>query len=124
MAPLYPTAAAVSDMDSKQYVNWFRHSSPYINAYRGKVFVILLPGEAVAHDNFWNIANDITLLNSLGVKLVLVHGARPQIDQALQTAGIETELLEKITSQMHNTVRVTDAATLEIIKQVVGKLRI
>lgn len=111
-------------MDSKQYVNWFRHSSPFINAYRGKVFVILLPGEAVAHENFWNIANDITLLNSLGVKLVLVHGARPQIDAALLAAGIETELLEKITSQMHNTIRVTDAATLEIIKQVVGKLRI
>jgi amino-acid N-acetyltransferase len=111
-------------MDSIQYVNWFRHSTPYINAYRGRVFVILLPGEALAHQNFWNIANDLTLLNSLGVKLVLVHGARPQIDEALVAAGIETELLEKVTHQMHNTVRVTDAATLEIIKQVVGKLRI
>jgi amino-acid N-acetyltransferase len=111
-------------MDIKQYVNWFRHSSPYINAYRGKVFVILLPGEALAHENFWNIAHDLTLLNSLGVKLVLVHGARPQIEQALQLAGIQTELLEKVTHAMHNTIRVTDAATLEIIKQVVGKLRI
>lgn len=107
-------------MDSKPYVNWFRHSSPYINAYRGKVFVILLPGEALAHENFWNIAHDLTLLNSLGVKLVLVHGARPQIEDALRAAGIETELLDKARSQ----VRVTDAATLEIIKQVVGKLRI
>ena len=111
-------------MDSKLYVNWFRHSSPYINAYRGKVFVILLPGEALAHENFWNIAHDITLLNSLGVKLVLVHGARPQIEQTLQNAGIETELLDKLTGQLHSSVRVTDAATLEIIKQVVGKLRI
>ena len=111
-------------MDSKLYVNWFRHSSPYINAYRGKVFVILLPGEALAHDNFWNIAHDITLLNSLGVRLVLVHGARPQIGKALQQAGIETELLDKVTGQLHSSVRVTDADTLEIIKQVVGKLRI
>ena len=78
--------------DTKQYVSWFRHSSPYINAYRGKVFVILLPGEALAHDNFHNIAHDITLLNSLGVKLVLVHGARPQIDQALQAAGLKANL--------------------------------
>src|SRR3989338_9012268 len=107
-------------MDIKQYVNWFRHSTPYINAYRGKVFVILLPGEALAHDNFWNIANDLTLLNSLGVKLVLVHGARPQIEQALSEAGIQTELLEKVTHQMHNTIRVTDADTLEAIKRVVG----
>src|SRR5690606_14965968 len=86
----------------------------------GKVFVILLPGEALAHENFWNIAHDLTLLNSLGVKLVLVHGARPQIDEALRAAGIETELLDKARSQ----VRVTDATTLEIIKQVVGRLRI
>jgi amino-acid N-acetyltransferase len=111
-------------MDSKQYVNWFRHSSPYINAYRGKVFVILLPGEALAHDNFWNIAHDITLLNSLGVKLVLVHGARPQIEKALLDAGMETELLDKVTGTLHSAVRVTDAATLDIIKQVVGRLRI
>src|SRR5690554_5768383 len=119
-----PGTVNVSTIDSQDYVNWFRHSSPYINAYRGKVFVILLPGEALAHDNFWNIANDLTLLNSLGVKLVLVHGARPQIEAALEQAGIETELLEKVTSQMRNQVRVTDATTLEIIKQVVGKQRI
>lgn len=110
--------------DLQQYVNWFRHSSPYINAYRGRVFVILLPGEAIAHDNFWNIAHDITLLNSLGVKLVLVHGARPQIGRALVEAGIETELLDKVTNQLHASIRVTDAATLDIIKQVVGRLRI
>lgn len=111
-------------MDIKQYVNWFRHSTPYINAYRGKVFVILLPGEAIVHDNFWNIAHDLTLLNSLGVKLVLVHGARPQIEQALLAAGIETELLKKVTGQMHNIVRITDAASMDVIKQSVGRVRI
>ncbi len=111
-------------MDLTQYVKWFRHSTPYINAYRGKVFVILLPGEAIKHDNFWNIAHDITLLNSLGVKLVLVYGARPQIEAALTANGLTATLHEKITGQMRNTVRITDAASLEIIKQVVGKLRI
>ena len=79
-------------IDLQQYVNWFRQSTPYINAYRGKVFVILLPGEALAHDNFFNIAHDITLLNSLGVKLVLVHGARTQIEAALAAAGHTTEM--------------------------------
>ena len=111
-------------MDIKQYVNWFRHSTPYINAYRGKVFVILLPGEALAHDNFWNIAHDLTLLNSLGVKLVLVYGARPQIDAALTEAGYSIEMLEKITGQIHNTVRITDAKSLDLIKGVIGRLRI
>ncbi|MES2626868.1 MAG: amino-acid N-acetyltransferase [Pseudomonadota bacterium] len=111
-------------MDLTQYVNWFRHSTPYINAYRGKVFVILLPGEAILHDNFWNIAHDITLLNSLGVKLVLVYGARPQINAALEAKGLNAEMQEMVTSQMRNTVRITDAASLDVIKHVVGKLRI
>lgn len=110
-------------MDLTHYVNWFRHSTPYINAYRGKVFVILLPGEALAHDNFFNIAHDITLLNSLGVKLVLVYGARPQIESTLAVAGLRTEMREKVTGQLRNTVRITDAASLELIKGVVGRLR-
>ncbi len=110
--------------DTKQYVSWFRHSSPYINAYRGKVFVILLPGEALAHNNFHNIAHDITLLNSLGVKLVLVHGARPQIDQALKTAGLKADLREEPSGKLHRPLRVTDIESLTHIKKVVGQLRI
>lgn len=111
-------------MDLKQYVNWFRQSTPYINAYRGKVFVILLPGEAISHDNFWNIAHDITLLNSLGVKLVLCFGARSQVDAALVKAGVITQTENIITHQVHSKMRVTDMQTLDVIKQVVGKLRI
>jgi len=114
----------MDEMDSKQYVNWFRQSTPYINAYRGKVFVILLPGEAIGHDNFWNIAHDITLLNSLGVKLVLCFGARQQIDSALAKANIVSDTHDIVTHQVHNKMRVTDSATLDVIKQVVGKLRI
>ena len=110
--------------DTKQYVSWFRHSSPYINAYRKKVFVILLPGEAIAHENFHNIAHDITLLNSLGVKLVLVHGARPQITQALNEAGLETNLQEEPSGQIHRQLRVTDINSLTHIKRVVGQMRI
>lgn len=110
--------------NTKQYVSWFRQSSPYINAYRGKVFVILLPGEAVAHENFHNIAHDITLLNSLGVKLVLVHGARPQIDAALEAAGLKVDLREEPRGKLHRQLRVTSIESLAHIKQVVGQLRI
>lgn len=99
-----------------QYIDWFRHSSSYINAHRKKVFVVLLTGEAVAHDNFSNIVHDITLLHSLGVKLVLVHGARPQINQALDQAGLEV--------RYHNALRITDADGLHAIKQVVGGMSI
>ena len=99
--------------DNTQYVKWFRQSSSYINAYRGKVFVIMLPGEALAHDNFSNIAHDINLLNSLGVKLVLVHGARPQIDAALKAAGLSDEKHDDVQGDLHHRLRVTDAASLE-----------
>ncbi len=99
-----------------QYIDWFRNSSSYINAHRKKVFVMLLPGEAIAHSNFNNIVHDITLLHSLGVKLVLVHGARPQINAALEGAGIE--------STYHKGLRITDAISLQIIKQIVGALSI
>ncbi|MEX2130312.1 MAG: amino-acid N-acetyltransferase [Pseudohongiellaceae bacterium] len=99
-----------------QYIEWFRYSSAYINAHRNKVFVILLTGEAQADRNFSNIVYDISLLNSLGVKLVLVHGARPQISAALLTAGIE--------SRYHKNLRITDSDSLMITKQVVGQLSI
>lgn len=99
-----------------EYIDWFRHSSSYINSHRKKVFVVLLPGEAIAHENFNNIVHDITLLHSLGVKLVLVHGSRPQIDASLESAGIE--------STYHKGLRITDAISLQLIKQIIGALSI
>lgn len=98
------------------YVKWFRHSSPYINAHRGKTFVLMLPGEALVHANYGNIIYDIALLSSLGVRLVVVHGARPQIDARLNEAGIE--------SQFHRNLRVTDAGNLEKVTQAIGQARI
>ncbi|MEH6579544.1 MAG: amino-acid N-acetyltransferase [Amphritea sp.] len=98
-----------------QYVNWFRHSSPYINAHRGKTFVLMLGGEALADDNFANIIHDIALLNSLGVKLVLVHGSRPQIEKKLHQQQIKTRL--------HHHMRVTDTDTLQCVIEATSTLR-
>ena len=66
------------------YVHWFRNSAPYINTHRGKTFVIMFDGEAVQHENFQHIIHDIALLHSLGIRLILVHGARAQINQNLK----------------------------------------
>jgi len=99
-------------MDNSQYVKWFRHSSPYINAHRGKTFVLMLEGDAIADDNFAHIIQDIALLNSLGVRLVIVHGARPQIDQALNVLNIK--------SQFHGDLRVTDQAALNAVRAAIG----
>jgi len=75
---------------STALVKGFRQSAPYVNAHRDKTAVIMLGGEAMADENFQNIVNDIALLNSLGMKLVLVFGARPQINRALNQYGLET----------------------------------
>jgi amino-acid N-acetyltransferase len=99
-------------MDNSQYVKWFRHSSPYINAHRGKTFVLMLEGDAIADDNFANIVQDIALLNSLGVRLVIVHGARPQIDQALNVLNI--------TSRFHADLRITDQPALNAVRAAIG----
>ncbi|WP_067095160.1 amino-acid N-acetyltransferase [Marinomonas atlantica] len=78
--------------DELNYVDWFRHSSPYINAHRGKTLVILIPGEAFESPNFSNIIHDLALLDSLGIRLVLVQGARPQIDRALGNRRLSSRI--------------------------------
>jgi len=100
----------------QNYVKWFRNAAPYINAHRGKTVVLMFGGEAVLHPNFANIIHDISLLRSLGVKLVVVHGARPQIAERMAQRNIE-EVLE-------NNIRVTDADTLSAVKDATGSLRL
>ncbi|ABB63052.1 amino-acid N-acetyltransferase [Shigella dysenteriae] len=99
-----------------ELVEGFRHSVPYINTHRGKTFVIMLGGETIEHENFSSIVNDIGLLHSLGIRLVVVYGARPQIDANL--AAHHHEPL------YHKNIRVTDAKTLELVKQAAGTLQL
>lgn len=103
-------------MHNQDYVKWFRNSSPYINAHRDKTFVIAFGGEAVQHPNFAHLVQDIVLLHSLGIRLVLVHGARPQIDARLQAGNITTRV------EAHR--RVTDLAALPAVIEAIGRTRI
>ena len=100
---------------TKNYVTFFRQSSPYIHAHRGKTFVIMLSGETLAHSNLVNIISDIALMSSLGVRVVLVHGARPQVDNHLQERNIP--------ATFHHELRITDQRSLECIKDAVGNMR-
>lgn len=102
--------------EAQPFVNWFRLASPYIHVHRGRTFVVQFDGEAVAALNFSHLMHDLALLNSLGIRLVLVFGARPQVERRLRAAGIE--------SRVHKGMRVTDAATLEHVKEIVGRIRI
>lgn len=101
--------------DVNQYVNWFRQSSPYINALRNNTVVVMLSGDAVNDANFDNVIHDIVLLNSLGVKLVLVCGARPQIEERLSLRGLKPKL--------HHRRRITDQDTLQCAVEASGYIR-
>jgi amino-acid N-acetyltransferase len=107
---------ATMGSENTQPIRWFRNSAPYINAHRGRTFVIVIPGEAAQHLNFPNIIHDVALLNSLGVRLVLIYGARPQITERLEMAGLE--------SQFHDGSRITDTRVLNHVKDAAGSLRI
>lgn len=102
--------------DDKNNVKWFRNAAPYINAHRGKTVVLMFGGEAVTHPNFANIIHDIALLRSLGVKLVLVHGARPQIEDRMKLQNVEP--------LMEDNIRITDSGTLSAVKDATGSMRI
>lgn len=85
-------------------IKLFRSSLPYINAHQGKTFVLMFGGEAIEHPNFPNIIHDIALLNSLGVRVVVVHGARPQIDQRAANAERKgVEVSEDLTGSLLGT---------------------
>lgn len=98
------------------FVDWFRQSSPYIHAHRGRTFVLSFGGEAVASDDFPNLVHDVALLHGLGIRLVLVHGARPQIEERLQLRGADMQLADGL--------RVTDDAALACVKDAAGVVRV
>ena len=106
----------VSQSTTLQYVHWFRHSAPYINAHRNKTFLIMFDGEAVQHENFQHIIHDIALLNSLGIRLILVHGARQQINQNLNSSGLSTPF--------HQHRRITTRESLGCVMNAVGSIRL
>lgn len=98
------------------FVDWFRDAAPYIEAHRNRTFVIYFSGEAVADSDFAHTIHDFSILNSLGIRLVLVHGIRPQIEQRLKSAGLE--------SRYHQGIRITDPKSLECVKEAAGTVRV
>ncbi len=99
-----------------QFVQWLRSVAPYIHAFRGKTFVVAFPGELVVAGALPVRAQDLSLLHALGIKVVIVHGSRPQVDEQLALRNIE--------SHFHNGIRITDSAALECAKEAAGELRL
>jgi amino-acid N-acetyltransferase len=102
--------------DAKQFVCWFRQASPYIHAHRGSTVVLAFGGEAVQAADFDKLIHDIALLHSLGLRLVLVHGTRPQIEERLALRGADMQVI--------NGMRVTDEHALLCVKEAAGTVRV
>jgi len=103
-------------VEGADFVRAIRSATPYIHMHRGKTFVIAVPGEICARDDTDRLLADIALLSSLGVRIVLVHGVRPQIENELEIRGIP--------SVFAGDLRVTDATTMDAVKAAVGALRL
>jgi len=103
--------ASARAVETNGYAQWFRDSTPYISMHRNKTFVVLLEGGALEHSNLTNIVHDLALVHVLGARLVLVHGAREQIDQRLDDAAF------------HDGRRITRESDLPTLLGVFGEQR-
>jgi amino-acid N-acetyltransferase len=102
--------------NSVQFVQWLRSVAPYVHAFRGKTFVVAFPGELVHAGALSVLAHDLSLLVALGIRVVIVHGSRPQVAEQLALRNVE--------GRFHNGIRITDAAALECAKEAAGELRL
>ncbi|RJF99989.1 amino-acid N-acetyltransferase [Noviherbaspirillum saxi] len=99
-----------------QFVQWLRSVAPYIHAFRGKTFVVAFPGELVMSGALPVLAQDLSLLHALGIRVVIVHGSRPQVEEQLG--------LRNLKARYHNGLRITDAPAMECVKEAAGELRL
>ncbi|EFN52161.1 hypothetical protein CHLNCDRAFT_7287, partial [Chlorella variabilis] len=98
------------------FVQFFRQASPYIEGHRSRTFVLAIPGEVVDQkDILHSLLEDVALLHGLGAKLVIVIGARPQINKAMRESGVEP--------RYEHGYRVTDAASLQAAIRAAGQAR-
>lgn len=100
----------------EQFVDWLRTVAPYIHAHRGKTFVVAFPGELVLAGRLNKLVQDISLLHAMGMRIVVIYGSRPQIDEQLRLRGVETRYA--------NGLRITDPVALECAKEASGEIRL
>jgi amino-acid N-acetyltransferase len=101
--------------DPQSFVPWIRAAAPYIHALRGKTIVIAFGGEVVADETFLGIVHDLNLLHSLGTRLVVVHGARPQVEAILKQ--------QNIPNRYHKGLRISDVETMDCVLEGMGHAR-
>jgi amino-acid N-acetyltransferase len=101
----------------ESFVRWFRQVAPYLHAFRGRTFVVAFGGEMFAERaRFTSFIHDVSILAALGIRLALVHGARPQIEAELKARGIRSRYVQGL--------RITDERALQAVKEAAGVLRV
>jgi len=117
-APAEDTLSAqdAPDQAPAQFVRWFREVAPYVHDFRGKTFVVAFGGELVSHGVLNALIQDLSLLCALGIRLVLVHGSRPQVNEQLQLKGYDTTFGLGIEP--------TNPQALECAKEAAGEIRL
>ena len=97
------------------FVPWFRSVAPYIHKFRNQTFVVAVCGEAIAAGKLAYLAQDLAMVQSMGVKVVLVHGFRPQVNEQLRAKGHE--------AKYSHGMRITDEVALDCAQEAAGQLR-
>jgi amino-acid N-acetyltransferase len=97
------------------FVPWFRTVAPHIHAYHGKTFVVAIAGELIAAGKLASFAQDLAILQAMGIKIVLVHGFRPQVDEQLRSKGHA--------ARHSHGMRITDEVALDSAQEAAGQLR-
>jgi len=110
------TAAASAALNHAQFVTWLRAVAPYVHSHRGRTFVVAFEGELIESGRLNALVHDLSLLHALGIRLVLVHGSRPQVQAQLQLKGLQTSFCRGL--------RITDAAALACVKEAAGGIRL
>jgi amino-acid N-acetyltransferase len=97
------------------FVPWFRSVAPYIHKFRHQTFVVGLTGEAIAAGKLHSIAQDMAMIKAMGVRIVLVHGFRPQVNEQLAAKGHQ--------AKYSHGIRITDPVALDCAQEAAGQLR-
>ncbi len=97
------------------FVPWFRSVAPYIHKFRNQTFVVAVCGEAIAAGKLPHLAQDLAMIQSMGVRIVLVHGFRPQVNEQLRAKGHA--------AKYSHGIRITDEVALDCAQEAAGQLR-
>ncbi len=111
----HKSTAFMTSVFNFTFVPWFRSVAPYIHKFRHQTFVVGIAGEAIAAGKLQHLAQDLAMIQSMGVKIVLVHGFRPQVNEQLKAKGHA--------ARYSHGIRITDEVSLDCAQEAAGQLR-